>query len=126
MIRLLEVFESQKHLLMVMEYAGGGDLLKLIKKRGGLKEQDSKFIFKQIAYGLSHIHCRSVIHRDIKPANVVLDASGRPVLTDFDISDIKFATKLSSVGAPENDGLEKPIVPRRLLQRLVPRAFATR
>ena len=30
-IRLLEVFESSKHLLMVMEYAGGGDLLKLIK-----------------------------------------------------------------------------------------------
>jgi len=26
-IRLLEVFESEKHLLMVMEYAGGGDLL---------------------------------------------------------------------------------------------------
>ena len=26
-IRLLEVFESSKHLLMVMEYAGGGDLL---------------------------------------------------------------------------------------------------
>lgn len=26
-IRLLEVFESPKHLLMVMEYAGGGDLL---------------------------------------------------------------------------------------------------
>lgn len=26
-IRLLEVFESPKHFLMVMEYAGGGDLL---------------------------------------------------------------------------------------------------
>ena len=59
-IRLLEVFESSKHLLMVMEYAGGGDLLKLIKKRGSLKESDSKFIFKQIAYGLAHIHCRSM------------------------------------------------------------------
>lgn len=26
-IRLLEVFESEKHFLMVMEYSGGGDLL---------------------------------------------------------------------------------------------------
>ncbi len=26
-IRLLEVFESPKHLLMVMEFAGSGDLL---------------------------------------------------------------------------------------------------
>lgn len=30
-IRLFEVFEAQKHLLIVMEYAGGGDLLKLVK-----------------------------------------------------------------------------------------------
>jgi serine/threonine protein kinase len=33
-----------------MEYVGSGDLLKLIKKRGALKESDSKFIFKQIVY----------------------------------------------------------------------------
>ena len=26
-IRLFEVFESSKHMLLVMEYAGGGDLL---------------------------------------------------------------------------------------------------
>lgn len=45
-IKLLEVFESSKHLLMVMEYAGGGDLLKLIKRKGRLAEGDAKFIFK--------------------------------------------------------------------------------
>ena len=87
-IRLLEVFESSKHLLMVMEYAGGGDLLKLIKKRGGLKEQDSKFIFKQIVYGLSHIHCRSVIHRDIKLDNILLDCEKGVKICDFGVSKI--------------------------------------
>ena len=35
-IRLLEVFESKDYLLMVMEYAGGGDLLRLIKRQGGM------------------------------------------------------------------------------------------
>jgi serine/threonine protein kinase len=29
-----------------MEYAGGGDLLKLIKQRGRLDENDAKYIFK--------------------------------------------------------------------------------
>ena len=87
-IRLLEVFESSKHLLMVMEYAGGGDLLKLIKKRGGLREQDSKFIFKQIVYGLSHIHCRSVIHRDIKLDNILLDCEKGVKICDFGVSKI--------------------------------------
>lgn len=45
-IRLLEVFESEKHFLMVMEYSGGGDLLQYVKKRKRLNEQSAKAIFK--------------------------------------------------------------------------------
>lgn len=44
-IRLLEVFESNKHLLMVMEYAGGGDLLQFIKSWGWIDENDAKNVF---------------------------------------------------------------------------------
>jgi len=87
-IRLLEVFESNKHLLMVMEYAGGGDLLKLIKRKGRLQEVDAKFIFKQIVYGLAHIHCRSVIHRDIKLDNILLDCEKGVKICDFGVSKI--------------------------------------
>ena len=39
-IRLLEVFESTNHFLMVMEYAGAGDLLQLLKRKGKLSEED--------------------------------------------------------------------------------------
>lgn len=87
-IRLLEVFESSKHLLMVMEYAGGGDLLRLIKRKSKLQESDAKFIFKQIAYGLAHIHCRSVIHRDIKLDNILLDCEKGVKICDFGVSKI--------------------------------------
>lgn len=45
-IRLLEVFESSKHLLMVMEYAGGGDLLQYVKKKRRLEEDEAKKIFR--------------------------------------------------------------------------------
>jgi len=87
-IRLLEVFESSKHLLMVMEFAGGGDLLQLIKRKSRLKESDAKFIFKQICYGLAHIHCRSVIHRDIKLDNILLDCEKGVKICDFGVSKI--------------------------------------
>jgi len=87
-VRLLEVFESSKHLLMVMEYAGGSDLLQLIKRKGKLKEGDAKFIFKQILYGLAHIHCRSVIHRDIKLDNILLDCEKGVKICDFGVSKI--------------------------------------
>lgn len=87
-IRLLEVFESNKHYLMVMEFAGGGDLLHFIKRRGRMQESDAKFIFKQIAYGLAHIHCRSVIHRDIKLDNILLDCESGVKICDFGVSKI--------------------------------------
>jgi serine/threonine protein kinase len=45
-IRLLEVFESSKHLLMVMEFADGGDLLHFVKRLGRIDESDAKYIFK--------------------------------------------------------------------------------
>lgn len=85
-IRLLEVFESPKHFLMVMEYAGGGDLLQYVKQRKRLDEETTKAIFKQIVYGLGHCHCRSVLHRDIKLDNVLMDGEGGVKLCDFGVS----------------------------------------
>lgn len=85
-IRLLEVFESPKHLLMVMEYAGGGDLLQYVKKRRRLDEEESKRIFRQVVNGLAHCHCRSVLHRDIKLDNILLDNDGEIKICDFGVS----------------------------------------
>lgn len=87
-IRLLEVFESPKHFLMVMEFAGGGDLLQYVKKRKRLDEETARAIFKQVVYGLGHCHCRSVLHRDIKLDNILLDGEGGIKLCDFGVSRI--------------------------------------
>ena len=48
-IRLYEVFENKKHIMMVMEYAGGGDLYLLVKNSKFLTEDETKYIFKKIA-----------------------------------------------------------------------------
>lgn len=87
-IRLLEVFESTNHLLIVMEYAGGGDLLQYVKKHKKLKEEEAKGLFRQIVYGLGHIHSRSVIHRDIKLDNILLDSDHGVKICDFGVSKI--------------------------------------
>ncbi len=87
-IRLLEVFEDPLQLLIVMEYAAGGDLLRLLKKKGQLEEDEARAIFRQIVYGLGHIHARSVLHRDIKLDNILLDSDGGVKICDFGVSRI--------------------------------------
>jgi len=87
-IRLLEVFEGPKHLFIVMEYASGGDLLKYVKKKGRLNENEARVILRQIVFGLGHIHSRGVLHRDIKLDNILLDADGSVKICDFGVSKI--------------------------------------
>ena len=87
-IRLLEVFESPKHLLIVMEYAGGGDLLQHVKRCKRLGEREAKKLFRQIVYGLGHVHARSVLHRDVKLDNILLDNDHGVKICDFGVSKI--------------------------------------
>lgn len=85
-IRLYEVFENKKHIMMVMEYAGGGDLYHLVKKSKHLTEDETKYIFKKLVHGVAHCHCRSVLHRDIKLDNIILDGEGGVKICDFGVS----------------------------------------
>jgi WD40 repeat protein/predicted Ser/Thr protein kinase len=39
-----------------------------------------------VAQAIAHAHTQGVIHRDLKPDNILLDASGRPRITDFGVA----------------------------------------
>lgn len=85
-----------------MEYAASGDLLDYVKGKGKLSSVEAVNVFKQICYGVGHIHSRGVIHRDIKLDNILLDESFAPKICDFGVSKIiqKEETMNEQCGTP--------------------------
>jgi len=78
-------------LCIVMEWAAGGDLGKLIeqRKREGrrLSENEVLCFLSQIVSALGYCHHElKMLHRDLKPANIFLSASGDAKLGDFGIA----------------------------------------
>lgn len=83
-------YERGGMLLIIMEYADGGDLYRQIKARQHtmryFKEHEVLFIFLQLCLALDHIHLNKMMHRDLKTANVLLTTTGLVKLGDFGFS----------------------------------------
>lgn len=78
-----DTFERMPYL--VLPYCEQGSAANLI---GRMSEKDAWFFLRDIASGLEYLHGQEppVIHQDIKPDNILVDTSGRYLLTDFGIS----------------------------------------
>ena len=87
-VRLYEYFETEKHILFVIELCAGGDLLNYVRKRRRLKEDVAKSLFKQIIESLAYCHKKNIVHRDIKLDNILLDSSGQVKICDFGVGKI--------------------------------------
>ena len=83
--QILDSFETDTHIFIVMEYICG-DLLGFIRKRGKLSETVSKIIFKQLIEGLKYIHHKKIVHRDIKLDNILIDLTNTIKICDFGVS----------------------------------------
>jgi serine/threonine-protein kinase len=64
---------------LVMEYAEGTDLHRLVQKAGPLPVEQACAYVRQAALGLQHAHERGLVHRDIKPSNLQVTARGTVV-----------------------------------------------
>ena len=80
-IQLLDVFETDEEIQLVLEYCEGGELFNAIQRkrnrsytmrRGQYTEQQAACIINQILRALCDLHAAGIVHRDLKPENILL------------------------------------------------------
>lgn len=83
LLKLVEICESPRHLYIVTEYAGHGELFDFLVARNKLPVDLAMKFFRQIIYGLDFLHHHMICHRDLKPENILLDDNDDIKIADF-------------------------------------------
>ncbi|MCA9715598.1 MAG: protein kinase [Myxococcales bacterium] len=84
--RIHDLGQDGDQLFLTMEFIHGRNLQQLLAEDGPLSPRRAAEIVSEVCDGLSAVHEARVVHRDLKPSNVLIDRSGRAVLTDFGIA----------------------------------------
>ncbi|GAX28827.1 cGMP-dependent protein kinase 1 [Fistulifera solaris] len=85
LIRLVNSYQDESFVYMVMELIQGGELYNVIHTddHDSLPEDQARFYGAGISEGLVFMHKRGFVYRDLKPENVLINAHGYPVIIDF-------------------------------------------
>lgn len=75
-------------ILLVLEYAPGGELFDILYYTSALESHVARTYFRQFIAGLEACHNAGVAHRDLKPQNLLLDAKFNLKITDFGLSKV--------------------------------------
>eukprot|EP01006_Ploeotia_vitrea_P041652 TRINITY_DN66558_c7_g2_i1.p1 TRINITY_DN66558_c7_g2~~TRINITY_DN66558_c7_g2_i1.p1 ORF type:complete len:619 (+),score=313.04 TRINITY_DN66558_c7_g2_i1:66-1922(+) len=90
-IRLVDVFQDDEFVMLVMELAYGGELFDRILQHP-FREIDAIRLVRRLFKAVAYLHSRGVVHRDLKPENILFsDDSPR---ADIKLTDFGFATRL--------------------------------
>ncbi|WP_049949579.1 SUMF1/EgtB/PvdO family nonheme iron enzyme [Sorangium cellulosum] len=97
----------------VMEFVSGGDLHQAVIEQRLPAAQVIPLVLR-VGDALRAAHAKGLVHRDVKPANILLQPTGEPRLTDFDLvaaADTTGGTRTGALGtyvysAPES--LDRP------------------
>ncbi|KAF2736860.1 kinase-like protein, partial [Polyplosphaeria fusca] len=86
-VNLLQSFETQNHIYLVLEFCSNGDLYEAIRlDQGPLETEHVREFMLQLVDALEFIHSKGIYHRDIKPENIFLTQSGTMKLGDFGLA----------------------------------------
>ncbi len=94
-IRIYEVYESERSLYIVMEECKGGEIfdriIEHIQNKQMYSEKDAAIIFQQVMSCIQYCHNQNICHRDLKPENILYlnagsEKNNRIKIIDFGLS----------------------------------------
>ncbi|MBE7451911.1 MAG: serine/threonine protein kinase [Kofleriaceae bacterium] len=99
---ILEIFDYSGNLggesYIVTEFIDGKTLKQFVTDHPPRFAEIGAMIVVQICRALSHAHGQGVLHRDVKPENVMIRSDGVVKLTDFGISQMVDAQRMTVTG----------------------------
>ena len=94
-IKIYEVFESERSLYIIMEECKGGEIfdriIEHIQNKEMYSEKDAANIFQQVMSCIQYCHNQNICHRDLKPENLLYlnpgsEKDNRIKVIDFGLS----------------------------------------
>jgi len=74
-VKLIDYYESDLDICLVLELCEGGELFNRIVEKGCFAEKDASRVMKQIVTAIEYMHRLGIVHRDIKPENILFQSS---------------------------------------------------
>jgi hypothetical protein len=82
-VQFYRTFQDRVYVYFLFEFAGGGEVFRLICEHGRLQARVVKFYAAQTLLVLKYFAALNIVYRDIKPENLLLSADGNIKFTDF-------------------------------------------
>ncbi len=88
-IKLYEVYETEKSIYLVLELIQGKSLQEILKKSTFREEYSEVKIInmiRSILDALAYLAAKGIMHRDLKPDNILLDKGDKIKIVDFGLA----------------------------------------
>ncbi len=92
-IRLYDIYETERHINLVFEHMGGGTLLQRLRDKAELPEQTAIAIFVRMMQAVGYLHGMRIVHRDLKPDNIFLESATSD--TEIKLADFGLAVRMA-------------------------------
>ncbi|KAJ3158882.1 hypothetical protein HDU86_002570 [Geranomyces michiganensis] len=101
-VQILDVYESDSELFLILEYTEGGELFDYMVTKGKLSHYETVVFLQQIMNAVEYCQRYNICHRDLKPENILLDKDNNIKIADFGMASIQGPGQMleTSCGSP--------------------------